>query len=343
MNLDLVIVIKTEKLEQNKSKKITKLKLLNKNFFNKFLYHAAKFDFKNIFIFFDKNSVEVDNKYDGKILNFIKIKCYKINELSGPIKIITQISEKIKNDSIVINSNFIQNFKTKNLFSKKIDRVKKPKFHKDGFLILPKSNSYIISKNKRKLEKVLVSRNYELNFISKKIIKKNIKLKKAIFLDRDGVINYDFGYVYEWSKFKFRPGVIKGLKYIVKNKYLLFIITNQSGIGRGYFSEDQFHSLQKKLKQFLSKKKIFIDDIQYSPYHPKAKIKKFKRNSKLRKPGNLMIKNIFKIFDVDINKSFMIGDRQSDKIAASKSKLKFFYTKGNFYSQVKEINMSLKK
>ena len=76
---------------------------------------------------------------------------------------------------------------------------------------------------------------------------------------------------------------------------------------------------------------------------PKAKIKRFRKNSRLRKPGNLMIEKIFQLFPVDKNKSFMVGDRHSDEIAARKSRLKFFYAKKNFYSQIKEIDISLKK
>ena len=125
------------------------------------------------------------------------------------------------------------------------------------FIFFLKINNLLKPKNRKKFEKILEDKVSNLKFISEKVSNKNEKLEKAIFLDRDGVINYDNNYVYQWSKFKFRPGVIQGLKNIMKYNYLLFIVTNQSGIGRGYFSERQFYQLHKKLKQFLCKKKNF--------------------------------------------------------------------------------------
>ena len=80
-----------------------------------------------------------------------------------------------------------------------------------------------------------------------------------------------------------------------------------------------------------------INDVQYSPYHPKGKILKFRKKSKLRKPGNQMIKNILSKFIIDKKKSFMIGDNISDKICADKSNIKFFYTEENFEKLIKKI------
>ena len=170
----------------------------------------------------------------------------------------------------------------------------------------------------------------------------NSKLKKefcksAVFLDRDGVINFDYGYVHKFRNFELRNGVIKGLKYLIKRNYYIFIVTNQAGIAKKIYKEDDFIKLHKDMNENFKKNDIFIDDVQFSPYHIDAKIKKYRKNSSLRKPGNKMIENIKINWDLNLNKSFMIGDKKSDLIAAQKSKLRFFYSEKNFYKQIKSI------
>tara|TARA_B110000438_G_C15675478_1_gene590021 strand:+ start:166 stop:663 length:498 start_codon:yes stop_codon:yes gene_type:complete len=161
--------------------------------------------------------------------------------------------------------------------------------------------------------------------------------KPSAFLDRDGVINHDRGYIHKFSDFKLRKGVIKGLQLLTKKGYMIFIVTNQGGIGKGLYTESDFLTLHSKIDKFLKKKKIKIREVKFSPFHPKAKIKKFRKKSNTRKPGNLMIKQIIKKWPVDLKKSFMIGDRLSDKKCAKKSKLYFEYAKNNFHSQIKNI------
>ncbi len=164
-----------------------------------------------------------------------------------------------------------------------------------------------------------------------------MKKKPAAFLDRDGVINYDYGYICNYKDFKFRPGVIKGLQYLSKKKIKIFIVTNQSGIARGFFTEKDLKLLHDRLKKELLKKKIKLDEIKYSPYHPKGIIKKFAKNHKSRKPNNLMINQLLKKWHIDIKKSFMIGDKLSDQKCAKKSKLYFEFAKKNFFTQIKSI------
>ena len=166
---------------------------------------------------------------------------------------------------------------------------------------------------------------------------KNEFYKAAVFLDRDGVINYDYGYVHKIKNFDLRDGVIQGLRYLIKKNYYIFIITNQAGIGKKIYKKNDFINLHKNMNEKFKKNNIFIDDVQFSPYHIKAKIKKYRKNSLLRKPGNKMIEIIKKDWDININKSFMIGDKNSDRLAAKKSNLKFYYPKKNFYKQIKSI------
>ncbi len=173
--------------------------------------------------------------------------------------------------------------------------------------------------------------------MKKKVIKNN-----AVFLDRDGVINHDYGFVHKIEDFKLRHSVIAGLKFLIKQKYFIFIVTNQSGIAKGIFSENKYKKFTSEIRKLFKKKGITFKKISYCPYHPSAKIKKYKKVTSLRKPGNLMIEKIKKNWRVDIKKSFMIGDRKTDMIAAKKSKIYFEYPEKKFLNQVKKIDKNLR-
>ena len=161
--------------------------------------------------------------------------------------------------------------------------------------------------------------------------------RPAAFLDRDGVINKDFNYVYKYKNFSFRNGVIKGLKLLIKKKYFIFIVTNQAGIAKKYFSIQNFEDLHLKIKQDLSKKDIFFDDVKFCPHHPKGIIRKYKIKCKCRKPSNKMIIDLIKEWDIDLRKSFMIGDKKKDQLCAKKSKIRFEYAEKNFFDQINSI------
>lgn len=175
------------------------------------------------------------------------------------------------------------------------------------------------------------------NYISASKILKKIFKKKSIILDRDGVCNHDFGYVHKFKNFKFRPGVIKGLRYLNNKSVKIFIATNQSGIGRGYYQVEDFIKLQKKIKSTLAKQRIYIDDVKYCPHHPKFATKQYKKKCKCRKPENKMIKDIISENFLIKKNIIFIGDKISDFYCAKKSGIKFAYPKKNFFNQVKEL------
>ena len=104
-----------------------------------------------------------------------------------------------------------------------------------------------------------------------------------------------------------------------------------------FFSKSDFYKLHNQIKEKLQNKNIFFDDVNYCPYHPKAKLKKYRKKTELRKPGNLMIRQIKKKWHIKYGKSFMIGDKISDKICAKKSKLYFEFAEKNFLNQIKRI------
>ena len=95
--------------------------------------------------------------------------------------------------------------------------------------------------------------------------------------------------------------------------------------------------LNRQLLKFLKKKNILISKIKFCPFHPDGVVKRYKKATNYRKPGNLMIKEVFKEWNIDVKKSFMIGDKVTDKIAAKKSKLYFEYVDKNFFNQIKKI------
>ena len=178
--------------------------------------------------------------------------------------------------------------------------------------------------------------------LSRKILPKYF-YKPALFLDRDGTLNHytEGKYIYKFRNFKFKTGTVETLKKISKNFYL-FLVTNQAGIGKNIFTENDFINLHKKIKEFLTRKNVYINEIKFCPFHPLAKIKKYKKNSLLRKPGNLMVEQLKKDWEIDFKNSYMIGDKRSDELCAKKSKLKFLYVNKNLQQTVKYLNYKMK-
>ena len=162
-------------------------------------------------------------------------------------------------------------------------------------------------------------KNYSL---AKKIIPKYF-YRPALFLDRDGVINYDKGYTYKIKNFRFQQKIFEIIKKFQK-KYYIFIVTNQSGIAKGYYKVEDFYKLQNFIKNYLAKKNLFINDIEFCPHHPLGKIKKFSYKCKCRKPGNLMIRKITNRWLIKKKKSIFIGNSNSDRICAKKSNISYY-------------------
>jgi D-glycero-D-manno-heptose 1,7-bisphosphate phosphatase len=171
---------------------------------------------------------------------------------------------------------------------------------------------------------------------SKKLIPKYFK-KRAAILDRDGVINYDYGYVHKWKDFKLKSGIIKSLRELTKKNFYIFIITNQSGIARGYYSEENFIKFHQKIKEFFFKKKIIISDIFYCPHHISSNIKRYKKDCKCRKPGTKLFSLLKKKWPIITNQVFMLGDKKLDYLFAKKNNIYFEYPRNNQFKQIKNI------
>jgi len=128
---------------------------------------------------------------------------------------------------------------------------------------------------------------------------------RAIFLDRDGIINVDSGYVHKIEDFKFTSGIFKTLQYLQKQGYLLVIVTNQSGIARGYYDEQAYMDLTIHMMEKLSLKGISIKGVYHCPHGPDE-------GCRCRKPRSGMFKVAQKEFKLDMKNSWMIGDKESD-------------------------------
>ena len=158
---------------------------------------------------------------------------------------------------------------------------------------------------------------------------------KCFFFDRDGVLIKNYGYVYENRKLKWLKGSINAIKFLNKKNIKVVVITNQSGIARGIFSENDLNVFHRFMKYQLLKKDARIDDFFYCPYHPRGKIKKYKKKSLLRKPNNGMLLNAMKKYKLKSNNCFMIGDEKKDYLSAKKTNINFEYKKN--YSLEKQI------
>ena len=130
-------------------------------------------------------------------------------------------------------------------------------------------------------------------------------MQKAVFLDRDGVVNIDKHYLYKIEDFEFVDGIIDALAYLQDLGYLLFIITNQSGINRGYYSIEDFDKLTSWMLKYLKSHDITINEVKFCPHTPNG-------NCNCRKPKIGMIEDIKLHYDIDLQHSYLIGDKDSD-------------------------------
>lgn len=160
--------------------------------------------------------------------------------------------------------------------------------------------------------------------LAKKFFKKYNK-RKFIILDRDGVINHDYGYICKWNDFKFISGSIKFLKFLNSKKVPIFIITNQAGIGKNFYNEITLKKLHDKLLNYLMSKKIFIKKIYFCPHHVNARLKKYRKNCNFRKPNNGFYKLLKKQWTLKSDNAIFLDDKIENRNFAIKSKIRFFH------------------
>ena len=164
------------------------------------------------------------------------------------------------------------------------------------------------------------------------ILTKNID---SIFLDRDGVINIDEGYTHKWSEFVFIEGVLEALKKLSDLDKNLIIVTNQSGIARGYYTEQDYLQLEKMMLNTMKNFGIKILDVYHCPHHIDGSIASLSIACSFRKPSPGMILSAIKEHDLDASRSIILGDKESDIEAGENAKLAGKYLIKNGYDASK--------
>lgn len=146
-------------------------------------------------------------------------------------------------------------------------------------------------------------------------------MKKAILLDRDGTINVEKDYLHKVEDFEFEKNVVEALKIFSSLGYTMAVVTNQSGIARGYYTEDDLKKLNEYIKKELEKHGVIIEKFYYCPHHPENGIGRYKIDCICRKPNTGMLDEAIKEFNIDRTSSFMVGDTIADIDAGSRAGL----------------------
>lgn len=156
------------------------------------------------------------------------------------------------------------------------------------------------------------------------------ELRRAVFLDRDGTINEEVGYVNHPDRFKIIPGVVKAIKILNEMGFLVIVVTNQGGVAKGFFDEKFLNKLHNKLIKELKRKGAKIDAIYYCPHHPHGKVKEYSIVCNCRKPATGLIEKACEDFNIDMENSYLVGDQKRDIEFGKKLKLKTILVKTGY-------------
>ncbi|MCK1314159.1 HAD family hydrolase [Bradyrhizobium sp. 23] len=140
--------------------------------------------------------------------------------------------------------------------------------------------------------------------------------RPAVFFDRDGVLNEDDGYAFDPEKIRWIEGAQHAVKAVNDAGYLAFVVTNQSGIARGFYEEQHVRNLHEWMSRELANVGARIDAFEYCPHHPEGLVERYRVLCSCRKPQPGMIRALLERYAVDVDASFLIGDKQSDLAAA---------------------------
>ena len=312
-------------------------------------YHKKNFNFVETEVIIEKKPLGTAGSL-SQLHNKINNEFIVINgDTFFDINLSEVINYKLKKNEIFLSLVKNHNYKSnKKLTFLKINEYNQISYHKKSILInggIYKFNKFFLKQIKRKnysLENDIIPKLIEtkkvkgivfndffidigtpknLNSAKKNLI--NYLTRPALFLDRDNTIINDKGYIHNINELKIKKNFVNTLRKINKKNIYIFIVTNQSGIGKGFFTEKQFFNFQLELKKRLYSLDIFIDDVQFCPFHEDAKLKIYRKKTNLRKPGNGMLLNLFQNWSLIKKKSIMIGDQISDEICANKTGVKF--------------------
>ena len=164
------------------------------------------------------------------------------------------------------------------------------------------------------------------------------RLKPAVFFDRDGVLNVDKGYVHSAEDFEWILDAKEAVKYVNDNGYYVFVVTNQAGIGREYYSEEDFLRFSGWINEELMKSGAHIDATFFCPHHPTAGKGEYKKICNCRKPGIGMLEKAVREWDIDLAGSLMIGDKEKDLIAAKTANIAgYLFSTGSLLKFIRTV------
>lgn len=162
-------------------------------------------------------------------------------------------------------------------------------------------------------------------------------LHKAVFFDRDGTLNVDIHYLYRPEDFQWIPGTVDAIKYCNDHGYLVIVITNQSGVARGYYTEADVHHLHDWMNADIAKCGAHIDAFYYCPHHVDGKVPEYTKQCDCRKPSPKMVNEACIDFSIDKEKSFFIGDFDSDMECAHNADIRGIrFTGGSLFDLVRQ-------
>ncbi len=142
------------------------------------------------------------------------------------------------------------------------------------------------------------------------------QLNPAVFLDRDGTINEEKGYINHPSRFRLLKGVPEAIRLLNKNGFLTIIVTNQAGVARGYFKEELVQRVHENMHKQLKQAGAYIDAVYYCPHHPEAGKEPYRKSCRCRKPSPGMIEQACSDLPIDLTRSYLVGDRHKDILFA---------------------------
>ena len=159
-------------------------------------------------------------------------------------------------------------------------------------------------------------------------------IRPAVFLDRDGVLNCDLGYVGERARFEWLPGAQDGIRTANRRGALVFVVTNQSGVARGFYDEAAVVRLHAELARDLEHVGAHVDDIRYCPHLPDAPLAAYRLSCGCRKPEPGMILALMRSWPVDPARSVLIGDKPSDMQAAERAGIRGILYRGELLADL---------
>src|SRR5271168_2571834 len=148
------------------------------------------------------------------------------------------------------------------------------------------------------------------------------ELQRALFLDRDGVVNEEIGYLFRPEDVRFVPGIVALCRTAQRLNYRVIVVTNQAGIARGYYSEEDYQRLMQWMQTELAREGVGFDAVYHCPFHPEHGLGEYRREHEDRKPGTGMLRRGAREFGVSLEASVLVGDRCSDVAAANAAGLR---------------------